>query len=154
MCRRVRRWHRSSRSSFPRSTLVRSLAKISSGAWFRSRKPGRKARFRKESGLVRASGLTERQNEHRSCGARCRAADLLSLLLNGLRHTGLVRLIFQVVHFLLGVVQRLLLVGDLLLELGVLFVPVGGIAKTIAGVGIHGGGAQLVFALRHVEFSR
>ena len=81
---------------------------------------------------------------------------LLSLcrLLNGIRHTGLVRLIFQVVHFLLGVVQRLLLVGDLLFELGVLFVPVGGIAKTIAGVGIHGCGAQLVFALRHVELAR
>src|SRR6202521_5004446 len=60
----------------------------------------------------------------------------------------------HVIEFLLGVVDGFLLVGDLLFVLGFLLIPLGGVTQTVAYVGIHGGGAQLVFLLQHVKFTR
>ena len=55
---------------------------------------------------------------------------------------------------LLGVVQGLLLVGDLLLVLSVLLVPVGGVTEAVTHIGVHGGGANLIFTLQHVKLAR
>src|SRR5882672_6820616 len=59
----------------------------------------------------------------------------------------------HVIEFLFGVVDGFLFVGDLLFVVSVFLVPVGGVADAVAGVGVHGGGANLVFALEHVEFA-
>src|SRR5271163_2696 len=53
----------------------------------------------------------------------------------------------EIVELLFGVVDGFLFVGDLLFVLGVLLVPVAGVAHAVAGVGVHGGGANLVLAL-------
>src|ERR1700687_2575452 len=70
------------------------------------------------------------------------------------RHPRLARFVLHVLELLLGIVQGLLLVGDLLLVLRVLLVPVAGVAQSVARVGVHGGGTNLIFALQHVEFAR
>jgi len=62
-------------------------------------------------------------------------------------------LLLQIVEFLFSVVQSLLLVGNLLFVLRVLLVPVAGVAKAVAGVGVHGRGADLILTLQHVEFA-
>src|ERR1700722_14877662 len=69
------------------------------------------------------------------------------------RYPSLPRIFLHVFELLLGVFQSLLLVGDLLLVLRVLFIPVGGIAEPIAGIGVHGCGTNLIFALHHVDLA-
>src|SRR5450432_768269 len=75
------------------------------------------------------------------------------LLAHGGGHAGFTGIFLQVFEFLPGVVESFLLGGDLFFVLCVLLVPGGGVAEAIAGVGVEGGGADLVFALQHVGFA-
>src|SRR5579859_3869598 len=77
-----------------------------------------------------------------------------SLLAGGSGDASLAGFFLHVLELLLGIVEGFLLVGNLLLVLRVLLVPASFIAHAVAGVGVHGGGANLVFALQHIEFAR
>src|SRR5271163_2172912 len=83
--------------------------------------------------------------------ARGGEADLLD---HGCRNAGLTGFFLHAGEFLFGVVQSFLLVGDFLLVVRVLLVPLAFVAHAVARVGIHGGGAELIFALRYVKLPR
>ena len=61
---------------------------------------------------------------------------------------------FQIVKFLLSGSQFLLLSIELFLILRIFLVPGALITETVAGVGVERGGAQLIFALHHIELAR
>src|SRR5271166_3371979 len=68
-------------------------------------------------------------------------------------NSGLARVFLHIVEFLFRVFESFLFVRDLLFVLGVLLIPVCGVAQAAAGVAVHGSGANLIFALQHVEFA-
>src|SRR5439155_18850158 len=77
-----------------------------------------------------------------------------ALLPQACRNACLACLFFQSLEILFRRGQFLLLSIELFLILRIFLVPGALITETVAGVGVERGGAQLIFALHHIELAR